>query len=124
MSDDRKVALITGITGQDGSYLTELLLEKGYTVSLTIHHFIVCKYQSSVFVPSCGLSNNKFFIVRFTELSAVHPLSTLAVLTTFTKIDMTLELSFSFTTEIFVMLPTLSPSLQMSVPPKFITLVQ
>ncbi|ORY43099.1 GDP-mannose 4,6-dehydratase [Rhizoclosmatium globosum] len=28
----RKVALITGITGQDGSYLTELLLEKGYTV--------------------------------------------------------------------------------------------
>ena len=28
----RKVALITGVTGQDGSYLTELLLEKGYVV--------------------------------------------------------------------------------------------
>ncbi|KII91473.1 hypothetical protein PLICRDRAFT_106001 [Plicaturopsis crispa FD-325 SS-3] len=28
----RKVALISGITGQDGSYLTELLLEKGYQV--------------------------------------------------------------------------------------------
>ncbi len=27
-----KTALITGITGQDGSYLSELLLEKGYTV--------------------------------------------------------------------------------------------
>jgi GDPmannose 4,6-dehydratase len=27
-----KKALITGITGQDGSYLTELLLEKGYEV--------------------------------------------------------------------------------------------
>jgi GDPmannose 4,6-dehydratase len=27
-----KVAIITGITGQDGSYLTELLLEKGYRV--------------------------------------------------------------------------------------------
>ena len=27
-----KIALITGITGQDGSYLTELLLGKGYTV--------------------------------------------------------------------------------------------
>ena len=27
-----KTALITGITGQDGSYLTELLLKKGYTV--------------------------------------------------------------------------------------------
>lgn len=28
----KKVALITGITGQDGSYLAELLLEKGYMV--------------------------------------------------------------------------------------------
>ena len=27
-----KTALITGITGQDGGYLTELLLEKGYTI--------------------------------------------------------------------------------------------
>jgi GDPmannose 4,6-dehydratase len=31
--EKRKVALITGITGQDGSYLAEFLLEKGYTVS-------------------------------------------------------------------------------------------
>ncbi len=29
---DRKVALITGVTGQDGSYLSEFLLEKGYDV--------------------------------------------------------------------------------------------
>lgn len=29
---NKKVALITGITGQDGSYLAELLLEKGYEV--------------------------------------------------------------------------------------------
>jgi GDPmannose 4,6-dehydratase len=28
----KKVALVTGITGQDGSYLAELLLEKGYDV--------------------------------------------------------------------------------------------
>ena len=28
----RKVALITGITGQDGAYLAELLIEKGYVV--------------------------------------------------------------------------------------------
>lgn len=27
-----KKALITGVTGQDGSYLAELLLEKGYEV--------------------------------------------------------------------------------------------
>ena len=28
----RKVALITGVTGQDGSYLAEFLLAKGYEV--------------------------------------------------------------------------------------------
>jgi GDPmannose 4,6-dehydratase len=32
MSTTQKVALVTGITGQDGSYLAELLLEKGYMV--------------------------------------------------------------------------------------------
>lgn len=32
----QKKALITGITGQDGSYLAELLLEKGYDVHGTI----------------------------------------------------------------------------------------
>ncbi|XP_018910723.2 GDP-mannose 4,6 dehydratase isoform X2 [Bemisia tabaci] len=31
-NEKQKVALITGITGQDGSYLAELLLEKGYDV--------------------------------------------------------------------------------------------
>ena len=29
---DKKTALVTGITGQDGSYLAELLLDKGYEV--------------------------------------------------------------------------------------------
>ena len=32
MTQQCKVALITGVTGQDGSYLAELLLEKGYVV--------------------------------------------------------------------------------------------
>ena len=32
MTTPPKVALITGVTGQDGSYLAEFLLEKGYTV--------------------------------------------------------------------------------------------
>ena len=31
-NDQPRVALITGVTGQDGSYLAELLLEKGYVV--------------------------------------------------------------------------------------------
>src|SRR3990167_7577721 len=32
MKKRNKVAFITGITGQDGSYLAEFLLDKGYTV--------------------------------------------------------------------------------------------
>jgi len=32
MNSEKKVALITGITGQDGSYLAEFLLDKGYIV--------------------------------------------------------------------------------------------
>ena len=32
MTNKQKVALITGVTGQDGSYLAEFLLEKGYMV--------------------------------------------------------------------------------------------
>ena len=32
MSTTSKVAVITGVTGQDGAYLAELLLDKGYTV--------------------------------------------------------------------------------------------
>src|SRR5882762_488900 len=32
VNGDAKIALITGITGQDGAFLAELLLQKGYTV--------------------------------------------------------------------------------------------
>ena len=32
MSKIKKVALISGITGQDGSFLAEFLIEKGYEV--------------------------------------------------------------------------------------------
>ena len=32
MKNNEKIALITGITGQDGSYLAEFLLKKGYIV--------------------------------------------------------------------------------------------
>ncbi len=36
MNNKKNIALITGITGQDGSYLAEFLLEKGYEVHGTI----------------------------------------------------------------------------------------
>ena len=32
MTNKKKIALIFGITGQDGSYLSKLLLKKGYNI--------------------------------------------------------------------------------------------
>ena len=40
-----KTALITGITGQDGSYLAELLLEKGYDVIGMVRRTSTVKYE-------------------------------------------------------------------------------
>src|SRR3978361_1093633 len=40
-----KTALITGITGQDGSYLAEFLLEKGYQVYGLVRRSSVEKYD-------------------------------------------------------------------------------
>lgn len=42
---DRKVAFITGITGQDGSYLAEFLLKKGYKVYGMVRRASVDKYE-------------------------------------------------------------------------------
>jgi GDPmannose 4,6-dehydratase len=44
---ESKVALITGINGQDGSYLAEFLLEKGYQVWGTVKRNSVSETQSS-----------------------------------------------------------------------------
>lgn len=41
-----KSALITGITGQDGSYLTEFLLEKGYTVHGLVQRSANYQYEN------------------------------------------------------------------------------
>ena len=44
---ENKIALITGINGQDGSYLAELLLEKGYEVHGTLKRNSVAENQTS-----------------------------------------------------------------------------
>ena len=64
-----KVALITGITGQDGSYLAELLLDKGYTV-----HGLVRRSSSINTDRIDHLHNNqdllnKRFFLHFSDLS-------------------------------------------------------
>ena len=50
-----KTALITGVTGQDGSYLSELLLQKGYKV-----HGLIRR---------CSVSNTK----RVDKLNTKYP---------------------------------------------------
>jgi len=44
---NKKISLITGINGQDGSYLAELLLEKGYEVHGTLKRNSVSETQTS-----------------------------------------------------------------------------
>jgi GDPmannose 4,6-dehydratase len=43
----KKNALITGITGQDGSYLAEFLLEKGYEVHGIKHRALSLRHQTA-----------------------------------------------------------------------------
>lgn len=59
-----KKALITGVTGQDGSYLSELLLEKGYEV-----HGIVRRASTEKRERIDHLSNNSNFHLHYGDLS-------------------------------------------------------
>jgi len=52
-----KKALITGITGQDGSYLTELLLEKGYEVHGIIRR--ASTFNTKIIDHLCKVLHNK-----------------------------------------------------------------
>ena len=51
-----KKALITGVTGQDGSYLSEFLLEKGYEVHGIIRRSSV-DYREPLQIPSDKVSS-------------------------------------------------------------------
>ena len=85
MTVERKVALITGITGQDGSYLAEFLLAKGYTVrrkKIDANHRFGMPQKTNL---------SLFVFTRFMELSVVPLASTLAVSTTSTAIATRLE---------------------------------
>ena len=60
----KKVALITGITGQDGSYLTELLLSKNYDV-----HGVVRRSSGENLERIAHLLDNKSLILHNGELT-------------------------------------------------------
>ena len=59
-----KKSLITGITGQDGSYLAEFLLEKGYEVHGTIYgksndNWRIKNIQEKIKIYECDVKNEK-----------------------------------------------------------------
>lgn len=59
----KKVALITGITGQDGSYLTELLLEKNYEVHGIIRrHSMISTTRIDHLFEDPNIGNKKLFL--------------------------------------------------------------
>jgi len=65
----KKVALITGITGQDGAYLAELLLKKGYIVhgiKRRASSFNTNRIDHLYQDPHLG---NKNFILHYGDLS-------------------------------------------------------
>jgi GDPmannose 4,6-dehydratase len=60
----KKIAAITGVTGQDGSYLADLLLEKGYKV-IGLHR----RSSTNTFDRIAHLGNNKQFILEEFDLT-------------------------------------------------------
>jgi hypothetical protein len=124
-SYEGRVALITGITGQDGSYLTEFLLEKGYTVShltvivagllissstTTVSVFYLCSLLSFKLTDCTTLRGYEhyryrcckcdiflyFQPCRYTALSVVRRASIRVALITCTAIVTTPASSFSY----------------------------
>ncbi|MBR5664896.1 MAG: GDP-mannose 4,6-dehydratase, partial [Bacteroidales bacterium] len=59
-----KTALITGVTGQDGSFLSELLLEKGYEV-----HGIIRRSSVDYRERIAHLEGNPQFHLHYGDLS-------------------------------------------------------
>ncbi len=73
-----KVALIMGVTGQDGAYLSELLLSKGYTGRLE-HIYQDLHVENPRFVLHYGDmtdSTNLIRIVQQTEPDEIYNLAT------------------------------------------------
>ena len=59
---NNKIALITGITGQDGSYLAEFLLEKGYEVHGLIRRHSISNTARIDHLIASDYYKTKFFL--------------------------------------------------------------
>ena len=67
-----KTALITGITGQDGSYLAEFLLNKGYTVYGIKRRSSQFNTQRIDHLYEGPLSRSKKLIIKYGDLEVTQ----------------------------------------------------
>ena len=82
-----KIALITGITGQDGSYLSELLLSKNYKVHGIVrksfetnnpkHNFNIKSFKNELNLHKSDINNKKELenIINFIQPNEVYHLA-------------------------------------------------
>ncbi len=68
---NKKKALITGINGQDGSYLAELLIDKGYEVFGTVKRNSVAENQTSRLDNIYSLIGKNLIYADLTDLSSL-----------------------------------------------------
>lgn len=66
-----KKALITGINGQDGSYLTELLLEKGYEVHGILKRNSVAENQTARLDDTYQEIKNNLYYADMTDMASL-----------------------------------------------------
>ncbi|MFD5575556.1 GDP-mannose 4,6-dehydratase, partial [Streptomyces cadmiisoli] len=64
-----KTALITGVTGQDGSYLAELLLSKGYTVHGLVRRSSSFNTERVDHIYQDPQTANRSFVLHHADLS-------------------------------------------------------
>lgn len=65
----RKIALITGITGQDRLFLAEFLLGKGYDVHGIIRHLLVDYRERNAYLE--GKTNSHLYYADLTDLMSM-----------------------------------------------------
>ena len=66
-----KIALITGINGQDGSYLTELLLEKGYEIHGILKRNSVAENQTARLDDVYHLIKDNLYYADMTDMASL-----------------------------------------------------
>ena len=66
-----KKALITGINGQDGSYLTEFLLEKGYEVHGILKRNSVAENQTARLDDYYSAIKDNLYYADMTDMASL-----------------------------------------------------